>query len=149
VNARDIIRTPLGVEATVLGVAKGELWIQWPGDIKSPLPPKAKSKAEMESYAAPRLPRVREPRGRAPRCAIAAVPSRPAGPPLRASPPLAAQPTVATLGAGTATCACHHGRTSRDRSTTDSERSSPKDITTALAPRRPRCDCPTTTAPRR
>ena len=28
VNPRDIIRTPLGVEAIVLGVAKGDLWIQ-------------------------------------------------------------------------------------------------------------------------
>ena len=48
----DIIVTPLGVEATVLGVNEkdGLLWLQWPGKITSPLPTKAKSKADMEKY---------------------------------------------------------------------------------------------------
>uniref|UniRef100_A0A7S4FAM5 Uncharacterized protein n=1 Tax=Chrysotila carterae TaxID=13221 RepID=A0A7S4FAM5_CHRCT len=47
---RDIIQTPLGVKATVLGVQKGDLWLQWPGDIKAPLPSRAKTKADMEAY---------------------------------------------------------------------------------------------------
>ena len=48
----DIIVTPLGVEATVLGVNEkdGLLGLQWPGKITSPLPTKAKSKADMEKY---------------------------------------------------------------------------------------------------
>jgi len=31
------IITPLGVEATVLGVANGQLWLEWPGRIQAPL----------------------------------------------------------------------------------------------------------------
>ena len=51
-SGEDIIVTPLGVEATVLGVNEkdGLLWLQWPGKITSPLPTKAKSKADMEKY---------------------------------------------------------------------------------------------------
>ena len=45
-----------GVYATVLGVSKGELWIQWPGEIKSPLPSKAKCKQDMETYGYFRMP---------------------------------------------------------------------------------------------
>lgn len=50
VHLNDIVMTPLGVNATVLGVSSGALWLQFPGQIKAPLPPKATNKNEMESY---------------------------------------------------------------------------------------------------
>lgn len=58
VSVRDIIQTPLGVEATVLGVNKSDnqLWLLWPGNISSPLPSKAKSKEEMETFGYQRKP---------------------------------------------------------------------------------------------
>lgn len=56
VRVHDIIQTPLGVEATVLGVQGGDLWLQWPGQIKSPLPNKAKDKPSMESFGYVRKP---------------------------------------------------------------------------------------------
>ena len=55
-NKYDILDTPLGVEATVVGVVKGKLWIEWPGAIKGPLPDKATCKAEMEVYGYKRRP---------------------------------------------------------------------------------------------
>jgi len=56
VGVRDIIQTPLGVEATVLGVQKGDLWLQWPGAVKAPIPSRAKSKTDMEAYGYFRKP---------------------------------------------------------------------------------------------
>ena len=58
VNARDIIKTPLGVEVTVLGVnrADGLLWVKWPGGIESPVPSKAKTKTDMEAFGYVRRP---------------------------------------------------------------------------------------------
>ena len=59
VNVRDIIATPLGVQATVVGVKDGSLWLQWPGGIispASPAPQKAKSKVELESFGYARRP---------------------------------------------------------------------------------------------
>ncbi|KAL3896571.1 MAG: hypothetical protein SGPRY_013241 [Prymnesium sp.] len=52
VKLRDILRTPLGVEVTVLGVnrADGLLWVRWPGGIDSPVPSKARSQDAMEEY---------------------------------------------------------------------------------------------------
>lgn len=52
VRVRDIIRTPLGVEAEVVGVSSkdGLLWLSWPGNVQSPIPSKAKSKADMEAF---------------------------------------------------------------------------------------------------
>ena len=52
VSVRDIIKTPLGVQATVVGVKEGALWLQWPGGIispASPAPQKAKTKAELDT----------------------------------------------------------------------------------------------------
>ena len=49
VQFRDIINTPLGVQATVVGVKSGQLWLEWPGKIQSPASPapeKVKTKAE-------------------------------------------------------------------------------------------------------
>ena len=59
VNVRDIISTPLGVEATVVGVKDHALWLRWPGGIvspASPAPQKAKSKAELEAFGYKRQP---------------------------------------------------------------------------------------------
>lgn len=58
VGLRDIIKTPLGVEVTVLGVnrADGLLWVKWPGNVESPLPSKAKTKADMEAFGYVRRP---------------------------------------------------------------------------------------------
>ena len=50
VKVSDIVRTPLGVDATVLGVSKGSLWLQWPGNVKAPLPNDAKTRADMERF---------------------------------------------------------------------------------------------------
>ena len=52
VAPRDIIQTPLGVDATVLGVNKKDslLWLQFPGGVTSPVPTKATSKADMEMF---------------------------------------------------------------------------------------------------
>ena len=52
VRVNDIIQTPLGVLATVIGMDKesGVLWLKWPSDIESPMPPKCQSKAEMEAF---------------------------------------------------------------------------------------------------
>ena len=90
VRVNDIIRTPLGVLATVIGMEKESgvrtllhrppfctapricrscpespvsaslrthpdrhdqvLWLKWPSDIESPMPPKCQSKAEMEAF---------------------------------------------------------------------------------------------------
>ena len=38
-DVRDIIKTPLGVTATVVGVKDGSLWLEWPGGIVSPASP--------------------------------------------------------------------------------------------------------------
>lgn len=58
VNVRDIIKTPLGVEVTVLGVNKldGLLWVKWPGNVESPVPSKAKTKTDMEAFGYVRRP---------------------------------------------------------------------------------------------
>ena len=58
VMANDIIQTPLGVEATVIGldVGAGVLMLKWPGDITSPMPSKCKSKADMEAFGYVRKP---------------------------------------------------------------------------------------------
>eukprot|EP00310_Coccolithus_braarudii_P013351 CAMPEP_0183351304 /NCGR_PEP_ID=MMETSP0164_2-20130417/23745_1 /TAXON_ID=221442 /ORGANISM="Coccolithus pelagicus ssp braarudi, Strain PLY182g" /LENGTH=146 /DNA_ID=CAMNT_0025523451 /DNA_START=73 /DNA_END=513 /DNA_ORIENTATION=- len=56
VGIRDIIQTPLGVQATVLGVQKGDLWLEWPGKIKAPIPSKANNKTDMEAYGYTRQP---------------------------------------------------------------------------------------------
>lgn len=52
VCVNDIIQTPLGVEATVVGldVGAGVLHLKWPGDIQSPMPSKCRSKADMEAF---------------------------------------------------------------------------------------------------
>ena len=86
VRVNDIIQTPLGVLATVIGMDKESgvrtarspptapricrepttttprcsltrigrheqvLWLKWPSDIESPMPPKCQSKAEMEAF---------------------------------------------------------------------------------------------------
>uniref|UniRef100_A0A7S3EZS9 Uncharacterized protein n=1 Tax=Haptolina ericina TaxID=156174 RepID=A0A7S3EZS9_9EUKA len=56
VMPRDIIKTPLGVEATVLGVRDGLLWLQFQGNVQSPVPSKAKTKADMEAFGYVRRP---------------------------------------------------------------------------------------------
>ena len=58
-RVRDIIETPLGVAATVVGVKDGTLWMEWPGGAISPASPgmrpeheksaEPKSKAELET----------------------------------------------------------------------------------------------------
>ena len=48
VNVRDIIQTPLGVQATVVGVRDGALWLQWPGGIVSPATPQPEQAASKE-----------------------------------------------------------------------------------------------------
>mmetsp|Transcript_59536 Transcript_59536/g.118295 ORF Transcript_59536/g.118295 Transcript_59536/m.118295 type:complete len:115 (-) Transcript_59536:358-702(-) len=56
---RDIVSTPLGVQATVVGVREGALWLQWPGGIvspASPAPARAKTKVELETYGYSRRP---------------------------------------------------------------------------------------------
>lgn len=58
-QVRDIIATPLGVEATVVGVKDGSLWLEWPGGIvspASPAPAKAKSKMELSTFGYNRRP---------------------------------------------------------------------------------------------
>lgn len=58
VRVRDIIKTPLGVEVTVLGVnrADGLLWVRWPGNVESPVPSKARNQSDMESFGYIRRP---------------------------------------------------------------------------------------------
>jgi hypothetical protein len=61
VQVRDIIATPLGVEATVVGVGSkdGALYLCWPGGIispASPAPAKAKNKSELEAFGYARRP---------------------------------------------------------------------------------------------
>jgi len=59
VQVRDMINTPLGVQATVIGVRDGALWLEWPGGIQSPASPqpaKAKNKVELETYGYSRRP---------------------------------------------------------------------------------------------
>ena len=59
VAVNDIIDTPLGVSATVIGVRDGALWPNWPGGIQSPASPaptKARNKAEIETYGYYRRP---------------------------------------------------------------------------------------------
>jgi len=58
VRVNDIIQTPLGVLANVIGMDKesGVLWLRWPSDIESPMPPKCQSKAEMEAFGYVRKP---------------------------------------------------------------------------------------------
>ena len=59
VQFRDIINTPLGVQATVVGVKSGQLWLEWPGKIQSPASPapeKVKTKAELQAYGYSRRP---------------------------------------------------------------------------------------------
>ena len=61
VQVRDIIATPLGVEATVVGVGSkdGAVYLCWPGGIispASPAPAKAKNKSELEAFGYARRP---------------------------------------------------------------------------------------------
>jgi len=59
VSVNDIVTTPLGVQANVVGVKDGSLWLQWPGGIispASPAPSKAKTKAELEAFGYARRP---------------------------------------------------------------------------------------------
>lgn len=37
-----LFQTPLGAQATVVGVSKGDLWLEFPGKIKAPLPSKVR-----------------------------------------------------------------------------------------------------------
>jgi len=58
-QVRDIVDTPLGVQATVVGVKDGALWVQWKGGIvtpASPAPTRAKTKSELETYGYARRP---------------------------------------------------------------------------------------------
>ena len=59
VDVDDMIATPLGVFATVIGVREGSLWLKWPGGIESPASPapaKAKNKQELETFGYNRRP---------------------------------------------------------------------------------------------
>ena len=59
VDVDDMISTPLGVFATVIGVREGALWLKWPGGIESPASPapaKAKNKQELETFGYNRRP---------------------------------------------------------------------------------------------
>jgi len=59
VSANDMVSTPLGVHATVIGVREGALWLKWPGGIESPASPapqKARNKAELETFGYSRRP---------------------------------------------------------------------------------------------
>ena len=59
VDVDDMISTPLGVFATVIGVREGALWLKWPGGIESPASPapaKAKNKMELETFGYNRRP---------------------------------------------------------------------------------------------
>lgn len=57
-GARDLIQTPLGVNATVLGVHKktGILHLMYPGKVKAPLPTAVHDKESMERYGYKRRP---------------------------------------------------------------------------------------------
>ena len=61
VQPRDMVQTPLGVDATVLGVNKadGLLWLQFPGGVQSPVPTKATTKAKATGKATRQQRRVR------------------------------------------------------------------------------------------
>ena len=55
----DIVATPLGVTATVIGVKEGALWLNWPGGIQSPASPapqNTKNKADLATYGYNRRP---------------------------------------------------------------------------------------------
>ena len=59
VDVNDMIATPLGVFATVIGVRDGSLWLRWPGGIESPASPapqNAKSKEQLASFGYNRRP---------------------------------------------------------------------------------------------
>ena len=59
VAATWMIATPLGVQATVVGVKDGSLWLSWPGGIispASPAPSKAKDKTQLEAFGYSRRP---------------------------------------------------------------------------------------------
>jgi hypothetical protein len=59
VAVNDIIDTPLGVSATVIGVRDGALWLNWPGGIQSPASPapqKTKNKDDLATYGYNRRP---------------------------------------------------------------------------------------------
>jgi len=59
VAINDIIDTPLGVSATVIGVKEGALWLRWPGGIESPASPapqKTKNKEDLATYGYNRRP---------------------------------------------------------------------------------------------
>jgi len=59
VQPRDIVATPLGVQATVVGVHNGSLYLQWPGGLISPAtaaPQKVHDKAGLEAYGYYRRP---------------------------------------------------------------------------------------------
>ena len=59
VQVNDMISTPLGVQATVVGVKDGSLWLSWPGGIispASPAPSKAKDKTQLEAFGYSRRP---------------------------------------------------------------------------------------------
>ena len=57
-SARDLVETPLGVTATVLGVVKktGVLWLMYPGKVKSPMPAGVSDQESMERYGYKRSP---------------------------------------------------------------------------------------------
>ena len=59
VKVDDIMQTPIGVEATVLGVRKGTLWVEFPGGVEAPLPAKATNQSEMEGYGYAKAPKSR------------------------------------------------------------------------------------------
>ena len=50
VRCHDILRTPLGVDAVVLGVSKKQLWLRYPGDVKAPLPADAKTRDDLVRF---------------------------------------------------------------------------------------------------
>ena len=59
VAVRDLVATPLGVQATVVGVKEGALMLQWPGGLVSPAttaPQKVKDKQGLELYGYSRRP---------------------------------------------------------------------------------------------
>jgi hypothetical protein len=58
-RVNDMINTPLGVYATVIGVRDNTLWLKWPGGIESPASPaptKVKNKSDLAEYGYNRRP---------------------------------------------------------------------------------------------
>ena len=59
VKVNDMIKSPLGVVCTVVGVRDGSLWIQWPGGAVTPAatePEKVHDKAALNQYGYSRRP---------------------------------------------------------------------------------------------